>query len=183
MNDLPADPRPADPDRTDAAVLVPVYRSAGGEIRLVLVRRSEWGIHGGQIALPGGTFEPGDRSLLQTALREAHEEIGLPAANVHVLEELPPVETTTSRFRIVPYLARVRPPPAWRCQEREIVEVMEVPVRDLEHADVIDPAPGDHESEREKHPLFRLGSDVLWGATYRIVQPLITRLQSGEWAI
>ncbi|HEY3110169.1 MAG TPA: NUDIX domain-containing protein, partial [Chloroflexota bacterium] len=58
----------------EAAVLAPVYRDAEGRLRLVLILRGPRGVHGSQIALPGGRREPGDRDLLATALREAEEE-------------------------------------------------------------------------------------------------------------
>jgi hypothetical protein len=59
----------------DAAVLVPLYRDDGGELRVVLVRRADYGVHGGQIAFPGGKREPGDRTLVDTALLAANKRI------------------------------------------------------------------------------------------------------------
>ena len=64
----------------ESAVLAPVYSRSAGSLRLVFIRRGPRGIHGGQIAFPGGRREPGDADLLATALREAHEEIGLDPA-------------------------------------------------------------------------------------------------------
>ena len=69
----------------DSAVLAPIYRDADGRLRLVFIRRSPFGVHGGQIAFPGGRREPEDPDLLTTALREAEEEIGLDRALVEVL--------------------------------------------------------------------------------------------------
>jgi 8-oxo-dGTP pyrophosphatase MutT (NUDIX family) len=74
--------------RRDSAVLVPVFRDADGELRLVLVVRGEHGVHGGQLGLPGGRAEVGDRSPLDTALREAEEEIGLRRGEVDVVAAL-----------------------------------------------------------------------------------------------
>ncbi|MEE8405045.1 MAG: CoA pyrophosphatase, partial [candidate division Zixibacteria bacterium] len=68
-----------------SAVLVPVYRRNDGEVMVVLVRRSEGDSHGGQIAFPGGKVSKSDKTLLDTALREADEEIGLPAENVQII--------------------------------------------------------------------------------------------------
>ena len=61
--------------RRIAAVLVPVFRDAAGLLRLVLIVRTDRGLHGGQLAAPGGKVDPGDESLLATALRETEEEI------------------------------------------------------------------------------------------------------------
>src|SRR5581483_7921306 len=69
----------------EARVIVPVYRAQDGALHLLLLRRSSRGIHGGQIALPGGKREPGDASILHTALRETHEEIGIAAECIRML--------------------------------------------------------------------------------------------------
>ncbi len=166
-----------------AAALVPIYGREDGDTGLVLVRRTDWGVHGGQIAFPGGKHEPGDASMLETALREAEEEIGLPLSAVHVLAELPPLETRITRFVIHPFLARIIRPPQWRRQEREIAEILEVGIRDFGRPE----ASGKEfvtlpdRPEPEWIPFYRIGSHKLWGATYRILQPLIPRLMAGEW--
>ena len=82
----------------ESAVLAPLYRDADGRLRLVFIRRSPFGRHGGQIAFPGGRREPEDPDLLTTALREAEEEIGLARQAVDVLAALPIVDTATAAF-------------------------------------------------------------------------------------
>jgi len=169
----------------EAAVLVPVYRRGDGELALVLVRRSDWGIHGGQIALPGGTRSPGDGSPRDTALREAHEEIGLATETTRILEELAVVETHSTGYRITPFLARIVRPTRWRRQEREIAEILEVPVADLarpeaEGEGTVD-LPGGGTLGRQR--FYRVEHYRIWGATYRILQPLLPHLLAGEWPI
>jgi len=169
----------------EAAVLAGLFRDAAGALRLVLVRRADGGLHGGQIAFPGGKREPADGSLAETALRETWEEIGLDPGAVEVLEGLPPVETLSSRFRIAPFLARIERPDRWRVDPREIDEVLEVSVDEL-----LDP---EAHGERTRHlpswaaprsvPFYRIGGDELWGATYRIVHPLLPRLAAGDWRL
>jgi 8-oxo-dGTP pyrophosphatase MutT (NUDIX family) len=61
----------------DAAILIPVYRSKDGELHIVMILRNPGGIHGGQVAFPGGKHDPEDETMLDTALREAREELGL----------------------------------------------------------------------------------------------------------
>ena len=170
----------------DSAVLAPVYRDAGGRLRLIFIRRSPHGRHGGQIAFPGGKREPEDATLLHTALREAEEEIGLNPSDVTVLATLPVIETVATGFRIAPFLGRLAgPPPAWRRQETEIDEVLDVPVDDLLMPDAYgeeDWQLGDWPEPR-RIPFYRLGPHKLWGATYRIVELLLPRLTAGEWDI
>src|SRR6266536_2071405 len=102
------------PKPTPAAVLVPVFRDDADELRLVLVVRGPLGLHGRQLGLPGGKHEPRDASLLDTALRETEEEIGLPRGDIEIVAELEPIDTRTTGFRVHPYLAQIHPPPRWR---------------------------------------------------------------------
>jgi 8-oxo-dGTP pyrophosphatase MutT (NUDIX family) len=170
---------------TDAAVLVPVYRDTNGEIRVILIRRSEHGVHGGQLAFPGGKTEPYDKSLFETALRESEEEIGINRNDVKLLSELTAIETVSTRFRIYPFLAKILPLKTWIIQEEEIAEVIEVNINDLANEELH--LTGIFLFEDWKEPkeisYFKIGSYQLWGATYRILKPLISRLIAGEFEI
>ncbi|UCH83787.1 MAG: CoA pyrophosphatase [Candidatus Latescibacterota bacterium] len=171
----------------DAAVLVPIYREDGHEspLKIVLVRRTEGGTHGGQIAFPGGKCAPEDNSTLDTALRETHEEIGLTPDAVEILGELPAVDTVTTGFLIHPYLGRIKPPAEWRIEPREIAEVLVVNADDLT-------LPEAHGREMRTFPewphpveipFYRIGPHKLWGATYRILRPLLPKLTTvnSDW--
>ncbi|TGE19283.1 NUDIX hydrolase [Hymenobacter elongatus] len=169
----------------ESAVLVPVYRDALGELQLVLVRRGEWGVHGGQLAFPGGKRDPEDASLLATALRETQEEVGLEPADIALLTTLPEIRTFTTGYHIAPFLARVRRPAVWWYQEPEIAEVLEISLRTL-----ADPATHAREwwqlpgwPQPELIDFYRVGQYQLWGASYRIIRPLVARLLAGEWEI
>ncbi len=173
------------PELVEAGVLVPVYRAEDGTLMLVLVRRVEGGVHGGQIALPGGKRIPSDASLAETALRESSEEIGLEAGSVEILEALPVMETRTTGFRIHPFLARIARPAHWRRDDQEIAEILEVPVAELAGPE----ARGQEIRSLVHHPepqlirFFHVRTHKLWGATYRILDPLIPRLTRQEWDV
>ncbi|MCR5888888.1 CoA pyrophosphatase [Hymenobacter sp. J193] len=159
----------------DSAVLVPIFRDAAGELYVVMVRRAAFGVHGGQLAFPGGKPEPADADLQATALREAQEEVSLSPANVEVLTQLPTVDVP-SGFRITPYLGRIRRPEVWQWQAAEIDEVLEIPLRHLAdaatHTEEIWQLPGWPDARRV--PFYRVGNNYpLWGASYRILQPLL----------
>jgi len=169
----------------ESAVLIPVFRNAAGEATLVLVRRGAHGVHGGQLAFPGGKRDPTDASLLATALRETQEEVGLPATAIEVLAALPPVQTRSSGFHIAPFLGRITPPSTWRFSQSEIAEVLEVPLHHF-----TDPANDGQELWHfpdqlapELISFWRVGPYHLWGASYRMLLPLLPRLLAGEWEL
>jgi 8-oxo-dGTP pyrophosphatase MutT (NUDIX family) len=169
----------------EASVLVPVYRGAGGELRLILIRRSDNGTHGGHLAFPGGKRDPSDRSMLDTALREAREEIGLREDQIEILTELPLAETRATSFRVHPFLGRIIQPVAWQRNEREVAEIMDLSLTELAAAEVLnedDVLQADAAAPR-RTPYYRVGDDQLWGLTFRILRGVIPRLQSGEWKV
>ena len=158
----------------DSAVLAPIYRDPRGDLRLVFIRRSPHGVHGGQIAFPGGRREPEDPDLLATALREAEEEVGLVPSAVSVLAALPVIETIATGFRVAPFLGRLNgAPPTWRRQETEIEEILEVCVRDLNSSThAVEEWQLPNWPEPREIPFYWIGPYKLWGATYRIVEAI-----------
>lgn len=171
--------------RRQAAVLVPVFRDAAAGLRVVLIRRVEAGIHGGQISFPGGKQEASDASLVDTAIRETGEEIGIGAGAVEIIAPLPVVRTLTSRFDIHPFLGRIRPPGCWRPQEREVAEVIELGIAELARpgAHCIESVHPPTTAEPIVVPCFRVGDALIWGATYRILDQLVARLSASEWEL
>ncbi len=169
----------------DAAVLVPIYRDDDGGMRLVFVRRNEGGIHGGQIAFPGGKHDAEDDSMLATAIREAWEETGLMRDDVDIIAPLPVLETFTTGYRIYPFLARITPPENWRREEREIAEIFTVRLDELARPEVqgeeFRKFPNWPEPRRIK--FYLANGYKIWGATYRILRGLLPRLLAGEWPI
>lgn len=166
-------------------MLAPVFRDAGGELRLVLIVRTDRGHHGGQLAFPGGRHEDDDGSLLATALREAEEEIGLRAADVEILGELPPVRSGPTNLDVHGFLGRIPPGLKWDINEREVVEVLTPAV-----AELWDPAVRREllfTSARWPEGLLvdgiPVGERVLWGMTLRLLDDLVPRLLAGEWSI
>jgi 8-oxo-dGTP pyrophosphatase MutT (NUDIX family) len=160
------------PGTKDAAVLVPLH---GDPLTAVFTeRRADLRRHAGEISFPGGRQDEPDEDLRTTALREAEEEIGLPASEVELVGALPPVGTFVTGYRIYPFVGLIRSGHEWRPQETEVAQVLEFSLRDL--------AAG-HEMKRLvrkgvpiKTPTYTVDGHLVWGATGRIVQSLLERL-------
>jgi len=168
----------------DAAVLVPVFRR-DDQIMMLIVRRTDFGVHGGQLAFPGGKPHDGDANMLDTALREAREEVGIEESSVDVLAELPVIDTHSTGYRIFPFLGVIQPADPWWFDTREVAEVIEVAAEDLARPE----AYGESDETFPQYPepirisYYRVGPHRLWGASYRIVTPLLPRLLAGEWGV
>jgi len=169
-----------------AAVLLPVFRDAEEELRIVLVvRADDGGQHGGQLGLPGGKPEPDDADLLATALREAEEEVGLDPEAVDVVAALEPLATQATGWLVHPFLGRVPPDTRWRLQETEIVGILTPAARTL--ADPTSRAMLSFSSLWFPEPLLVDGIDVeghvLWGMTLRLLDDVLPRLLDGAWDV
>lgn len=111
---------------TAAAVLVPIVRQARPTV-LLTQRTAHLSSHAGQVAFPGGRTDPEDRHAEATALREAHEEVGLPPDRVEVIGRLPEYLTGTN-YRVTPVVGLVDPGLALSLQPHEVADAFEVPL-------------------------------------------------------
>lgn len=145
-----------------AAVLAALWEDATGELRTVMMKRPEtMPTHAGHIAFPGGRPDPGDTGPVHTALREAHEEVGIDPDAVEVLGFLPPVDTVQFPVLVVPVVGRLHDPPRLVPSEREVERLHTPRVVDL-----ADPGRWWWEDWRGRKVWFYdLDGDVLWGAT------------------
>jgi 8-oxo-dGTP pyrophosphatase MutT (NUDIX family) len=123
-----------------AAVLLPLVARAGDLHVLLTQRTAHLHDHAGQISFPGGRVDEGDRDAVHTALREAEEEIGLPAAAVEVLGTLPEYVTATG-YAVTPVIGLIEQPFTVALDSFEVAEAFEVPLPFL-----MDPA--NHERRR-----------------------------------
>ena len=164
------DTYPEPDDRPMAAVLAPLYEDEQGDIRVVLTKRPDtMPTHAGHIAFPGGRPDPGDDGPVSTALREAHEEVGIEPAQVEVLGFLPPIDTVEFSLLVVPVVGRVEGPLDLVPSEREVAKVYTPLLADLADADQWWHVPW----QDWKVWYYDLEGDTLWGATARMVRQLV----------
>jgi NUDIX domain len=132
---------------------------------------------------PTGRREPVDSSPLDTALREAEEEIGLRRSEIRVLAELDPLDTRPTGFRVHPFLACVRVPARWRIASGEIAAVLTPAVRSLaepqQRSEDVFSLPSWPEPRRVERIVLDDGH-VVWGLTLRLLDAVIPRLLAGD---
>jgi len=156
-----------------SAVLIPLFYNQGQYHILLTERSEEVNFHKGQVCFPGGTREPSDSSLLQTALREAEEEISLKAKDVEILGEFDDCLTLTSDHVISPFVAFIPHPYPLKADGRETREIFSVPLSFL--MDGANFKQDSHAYEYEGH--------IIWGATARILKQFMDLLKSESGAL
>lgn len=174
----------ADDDRAEtgqpayrqAAVLVALFDSPEGTSFLLTERPSTLSRHPGQISLPGGAKEAGDRSLLDTALRETEEELGLAAHAISPLGRLAVVDVRISRYTMTPFVAWVAEIPSLRPDPSEVAAIITVSL-----ASLLDPASirtewWDVRGVQRPVTFYLFGEVRVWGATARVLSDFAVRL-------
>ena len=159
-------------------MLAPLFLSGEpASPHLVLTRRrADLRRHAGEIAFPGGRRDPQDASLEETALREAQEEIGLPRAEVTLLGSLPPVSTFATGYVIHPFVGVVPAGVTWRLSPREVDAVIELPLARI--------SAGRTRTRLQRRGIsfetdaYEVDEHVIWGATARIIELLLERLDA-----
>jgi 8-oxo-dGTP pyrophosphatase MutT (NUDIX family) len=156
-----------------SAVLIPLFYNQGQYHVLLTERSEEVNFHKGQVCFPGGTREPSDSSLLQTALREAEEEIGVKAKDVEILGEFDDSVTLTSNYVISPFIGFIPHPYPFKADGREIREIFSVPLSFLM----------DEANFRQDSYEYEYDGHIIWGATARILRQFTDLLKSESGAL
>lgn len=170
-------------DRSDlvsAAVLVPITDRGGPHV-LFTKKTADVPHHKGQFSFPGGIVEQRDGSRVETALREAWEEIRLPPETVEVLGLLDDTETRATSFIITPVVGIVRAQVAFAPDGREIERVIEVPLATLRDPGIFRTEVWERNGEAHAVQFYQVSpEDVVWGATARILSQFLELLAGPE---
>jgi 8-oxo-dGTP pyrophosphatase MutT (NUDIX family) len=159
-----------------AAALLLLYPHASRVAVPLTVRASGLARHAGQISLPGGATDPGE-TLIDAALREASEEIGVDPASVRVLGELTPVHVLVSGFTLHPIVGVADNRPEFQAAPGEVDEILEVALDDLRDASRIRQGTRIREGIAIEYPYFDLHGHQVWGATAMVLGEFICLLE------
>jgi 8-oxo-dGTP pyrophosphatase MutT (NUDIX family) len=168
-----------------SAVLIFLYPYRSQWYTVFIQRSNYRGVHSGQIAFPGGKYEEEDKDLEQTALREAEEEVAIPAKRVNTIGRISSLYVPPSNFLINPYIGYDLERPIFKPEPSEVADILELPLEALI---------GDHRLQDHQLRLtdgkvldvkgFPVGDRIIWGATAMILKEfadIVEELKSPIW--
>jgi 8-oxo-dGTP pyrophosphatase MutT (NUDIX family) len=177
------DPLAGEPHEGGAAAVAAILRDAERGAEILFIRRAQregdpWS---GQMGLPGGRRDPSDRSLLETAVRETREEIGLDLDRVgDLVGRLEDVEVVPrgerSRGWIRPFVFELREPASeLRLEPREVEEIVWASLHELRSGARDATTDWERDGVTMTFPAWDVEGRIVWGLTYRMLQPLLAR--------
>ena len=159
-----------------AGVLVPILHEAGG-VRLLLTKRTEQvETHKGQISFPGGMVDAADKNIVDTALREVYEEVGIPRSSIETLGTLDDHPTPTG-FIITPVIGIIENPPSLLPNMEEVAEILFVPLDIFLNGKNARTELREWRGKHHEVWFYEFGEHLIWGATAGIVRALLKKLQ------
>ena len=169
---------PPGADSRRAAVLVPVLAEPEGLHIVYTVRKADLQDHAGQISFPGGSMDPADDSLLETALREAEEEIDLSRDLVEIVGELEEMYIPPSNFRVSPFVGLLPPGAEMVIAPDEVEEIFTVSLKELLAPETFRRTLWRRDGRDYEVPVFAVADSrrEIWGATAAMTAALLVRL-------
>jgi NTP pyrophosphohydrolases including oxidative damage repair enzymes len=159
-------------EKTKRSAVLILFYEKDEEVYFCLIKRPTYeGHHSGQVAFPGGKFEAKDETLRNTALREAHEEIGIDASTADVINELSTVFIPISDFTVKPYVATTSILPQFQTEPHEVDYLIEAKLSDLMKSQLVEVEV--HSSRLQSSaPAYIINNEKIWGATAMILTEL-----------
>jgi 8-oxo-dGTP pyrophosphatase MutT (NUDIX family) len=157
-----------------AAVLLLLKDLPSPEV-IYTLRAKHLSHHAGEVCFPGGMWEPHDQSLLATALRETHEEIGLHPSLVHILGALPERQTR-SGTRVQPFVGRIPADCRFELNHHELDVLFTVPLADFARGLQVRTDLFERNGLRLRMPVYKYEDYEIWGFTAAVTADLLTRL-------
>ena len=162
--------------RTEAAVLVPILGPGADPAIVFTERRHDLRRHAGEISFPGGRRDFPEEDLLTTALREAHEEVGLDPGDVELVGALPPIGTFVTNYKVHPFVGVIPDPSELEANPSEVAAVLRFHVSELRQSFAMRRLV--RRGVPIRTPTYVVGDHLIWGATARILGELLDRLDA-----
>ena len=155
-------------------VLVLIYPKNNKIFTVFIKRQTYDGVHSGQIAFPGGKYEKTDNTLVNTAIREANEEIGINPDDINIIGNLTELYIPPSNFNVLPILAYMDKPPVFNIDKNEVDSIIEISIDELVDEKIV--------SNKEVYtsektminvPCYLYKRNIIWGATAMIISEFV----------
>ena len=166
-----------DPELSQESSVLLLLFPLNGTWSTIFIDRTHFGPHAGQVSLPGGKQDPEDDSELDTALREAYEEVGVRSDSIEILGQLSKLFVPNSNFWISPFIAWVDHQPIWKPSPSEVKSIITISLPEL----------FDDSNKKRKElirkgiqidaPYYEVNGHMVWGATAMIISELETLIK------
>lgn len=160
-----------------SAVLILFYPKDNHVFVPLILRPAYDGVHGGQMAFPGGRAEKEDENLIRTALREAQEEIGIKAIDVKILGQLTEIFIPPSNFFVLPVIGFINYLPDFYPDAREVDAIFEIPIEEFLSESNIQIRKVNVRGLLLETPCFVINDRIIWGATAMMLAELVEILK------
>jgi len=155
------------------AVLILFYPEKEKTKLVLILRNSYDGVHSGQVSFAGGKFDAQDETLVNTALREAEEEIGVNKNDINIIGNLTPLYIPASNFLVHPFVGYASVKPDFIIDMKEVAELIEVDWNELMKDEIVKRKPIILFNNKEvSAPYFDINGHHIWGATAMIISEL-----------
>ncbi len=156
-----------------SAVLILFYPD-NGKIKLIMIKRpKDNSVHSGQIAFPGGSYEAEDKTLSQTALREAGEEVNVDETQVFLIGHLSNIHINPSNFDVTPFVGYTISRPDLHGND-EVDKILEIDIDELlDQGNITKKVVTNSRGEKFRVPCFFIQDEIIWGASAMMLAELI----------
>jgi 8-oxo-dGTP pyrophosphatase MutT (NUDIX family) len=172
---------PSPNERTRESAVLILFYPFKNEIFAPLILRPQYdGVHGGQMAFPGGRAEKEDENLIRTAMREAQEEIGVRLTDIKVIGQLTKLYIPPSNFFVQPVVGYMNHKPDFYPDAREVDKVIEVALEEIINPEIIGRKILNVRGVEVDAPFYQIQEHTVWGATAMMISELLNVIHELE---
>jgi 8-oxo-dGTP pyrophosphatase MutT (NUDIX family) len=161
------------PNADKSSVLILLYPHRDSICFVLIKRQNNNSVHSGQISFPGGRMEGTDSSYIETAMREANEEVGINLNEVTIIGSLTELYIPPSNFLVFPVISYMKTRPELTPNKNEVAEIIEADLLALINTDSVNWKEIEVRGVRLKTPYYSIDGHTVWGATAMILSELI----------